>query len=146
MSHLYIEYLCPSALVLTLGPLTCRSLQGPKSAATHTPTDIKLQSLLSVECRICRGLHWLEQGPPVLWFWPFLQPRKALPSFPQGETLPHDCHQLAQFLPCSGISRQLPGHWCGPLVALSGITGKSQLATIPSSNSTLTNSLNVTAW
>lgn len=42
--------------------------------------------------------------------------------FPQGETLPHGCDQLAQFLPRSGISRQLPGHRCGPLVALSGIT------------------------
>lgn len=72
--------------------------------------------------------HGWERGPQYCSLGlSFSQERHYSLFPPQGETLPHDCHHLAQFLPCSGISRQLPGHQCGPLVALSGRTLKSRL-------------------
>lgn len=154
MSHLYIECLCPSAHVLTLGPLTCQSLQGLKSVATYTSMAIKLQSLLSMECRVYRGLHCLainSLAAPSTVASAFPSAKKGTTLFPpQGETLPHDCHPLAQFLPCSGISRQLPGHPCGPLVALSGRTSKSQLCSNQSHPlfqlHPTKNSVNAAAW
>lgn len=120
------SYLGPSYLPK---PTRLGILQPPKP-----PTAIKLQSSRSVEHRIHRGLHCLvintlagaeARSAIALAFHSAKKGTTLLP--PQGETLPHDCHLLAQFLPGSGPHRQLPSHPRGPLVALSGRTLKSQL-------------------
>lgn len=50
----------PISSVLTLGPLTCQSLQGSKFQQPPTPTTaVTLQSPQSMECRICSGHHHL---------------------------------------------------------------------------------------
>lgn len=140
MSHLYIECLCPSALVLTLGRLTFQSLQGsefcshPHRAPSPGPASCQTPELTVCGIQICRGLRCLVTKPLAgaealsTIALAFHSAKKGTTLFPpQGETLPHDCHLLAQVLPGSGISRQLPNHPCGPLVALSGRTSKSQL-------------------
>lgn len=128
MSHLYRECLCPSARVLTLGPLTCQSRQGLKSSHLY-PMAIKLQSLLSMECRICRGLHCLAintLAAPSTVASAFPSAKKALPSF-----LPKERHSLMTVTRWHN-SCPAQGHPCGPLVALSGRTSKSQLCSYQS--------------
>lgn len=84
---------------------------------------IKLQSLLSMECRICRGLrclaiNTLAAPSPAASAFPSAQ--KALPSF-----LPKERHSL-KTVTLWHNSCPAQGHPCGPLVALSGRTSKSQ--------------------
>lgn len=92
MSHLYRECLCPSPRVLTLGPPACQSLQRPEICSHLHPVAIKLQSLQSVECGICRGLHCLAintLAAPSTIALAFPSAKKALPSF-----LPKERHSL----------------------------------------------------
>lgn len=145
-------------------PISSRSYLGPSYLPKPTRPEvcshlctfmaIKLQSLLSTECRVYRGRHCLAitslaARSTVASAFPSAK-KGTTPFPPQGETLPHDCHPLAQFLPCSGISRQLPGHPCGPLVALSGRTSKSQLCNNQSHPlfqlRPTENSMNAAAW
>lgn len=128
------SYLGPSYLPK---PTRLQILQLP--TPPYSPSNSRAHC---VEYRIYRGLHCLVintlAGAEALGIvaLAFHSAKKDTTLFPpQGQTLPHDCHLLARFLllpqPGSGISRQLPNHPCGPLVALSGRTSKSQLCSNP---------------
>lgn len=75
-----------------LGPSYLPKPTRPEICSHPHPVTIKLQHLPSMERRICGGLRRWPSAPclsPVLSLWPFLQPRKALPSF-----LPKERHSL----------------------------------------------------
>lgn len=120
------SYLGPSHLPK---PTRLRILQPPTA-----PTAIQLQSSVSMEYLTHRAAtaqlsnpSW-GRGP---WYCSLaLDSAKKGTTLllPQGETLPYDCHLLAQFLPGSGVSRQLPSHPHGPLVVLSRRTWPSLTA------------------
>lgn len=102
MSHLYIECLCPSALVLTWVLVPAKAYKALNSAGTHTPHPqiVKLESLLLVEYRIYRDPHCLvintlagAEAPSTVAS-AFCSAKKGTTLIPpQGGTLlPHDFH------------------------------------------------------
>lgn len=90
-----------------LGPAYLPKPTRPEICSHPHPVAIKLLHLPPMEYGIRGGLCCLAirtLAAPSTLALALPSDKKGTTLFPpQGETLPHDCHRLAQFLPYSGI-------------------------------------------